>query len=494
MNNRFLFIIPVLAIIYGCESDITQVPGDTLPFTINVSSATKTVLNPSDLSIGWSEDDELTVIVSSGKGESEYVFTKGPGADDFICADFIPEDGESYTWLVIYPRITDNSTVQEFPASGFYTYSDDNCNVVLPMTGYAMSEGKESPRINMTHNSSVICIKAGNSAGETVTIHSLALESNVPISGKKEILSDGTLGPAVLESGQIKYSLGNCIVLPKDEVRIYVPVMPFSMGPEDELVISLETSSGEKREIRKFESITDFDAGVVRSTYVDAGNGVPLTPETAAIGTYDAVNRGTVVYLYEDGYLLLDDVEQSVPFYNYTTVPFELPVGAADTDDTGTNVMAYHSELQDLFTAETCPALFWSFNRNAPAGTEYETFEDVPEEIISDDRYWHIPSRTELAYVFKQTIHESVNQDGIGFNDFLKANSEMSGNAIDLIPEESGHIYWSATEQQSGSSAGNIIGYATNYLLPDASKNDYAAYKYSHSGGIARCVKKVYFE
>lgn len=494
MNNRFLLIIPVFAMIYACESDITQIPGDTHPFTINVSSATKTVLDPSDLSIDWSDDDELTVIISSGKGESEYVFTKGPGADDFICADFIPENGETYTWLAIYPRITDNSIIQEFPDHGSYTYTDDNCNIVLPMTGYAKSQGKESPKISMRHNSSVICIKAGNSSGESVTLHSLALESDVSISGKKEIFPDGTLGLAVSESGQIRYNLENCIVNSGDEVRIYIPVMPFSMEPGDELAILFETSFGEKKEVRRFGTITEFGAGVMKCTHVNVGEGAPLTPEKAIIGTYDAVNRGTVVYVYEDGYLLLDDEELSVPFYSYTTVPFGLPVGASDADDTGTNVLAYHSVLQDLFTAETCPALFWSFNRNAPEGTEYATFEDVPEKIIADDRYWHIPSRTELAYVFKQTIHESVNQDGIGFNDFLKANSEMSGNAIDLIPEESGHIYWSATEQQSGSSAGNIIGYATNYLLPDASKNDYAAYKYSHSGGIARCVKKVYFE
>ena len=217
-------------------------------------------------------------------------------------------------------------------------------------------------------------------------------------------------------------------------------------------------------------------------------------PFKVEIGDYDAANGGTVVYLDIENYnfyLLLDNVELRTPFYGVNPVPFELPVGATSPSSNRFNLDAYYKAIGDQdFNSEMCPAWVYAFNRNAPEGTEYRTLAEVPAAAIDDETLWHLPTRNELAYVFKRTIYEKyVTEEGNTFNDVLSRNAQENGVEITLM-EPSGTLYWCSQEQQSGGNAGKIIGYATTNLSLDK-KNDYSYYPYSHTGGTVRCVKKV---
>lgn len=248
------------------------------------------------------------------------------------------------------------------------------------------------------------------------------------------------------------------------------------------------------------EQNTGKDSRAARVTLSSEGVSVDLTvnqksnPFKVAIGDYDTENGGTVVYLDIENYnfyLILDNKELRTPFYGANPVPFTLPVGATSSESNRFNLDAYYKGIgSENFNAEMCPAWFWSFNRNAPESILYVTYSDVPAEVIDDETYWHLPTRNELAYVFKRTIYEKyVTEAGNTFNDVLSRNAAANGVEITLM-EPSGTIYWCSQEQQSGSNAGKIIGYATTNLSLNK-KNDYSPYPYSHAGGTARCVKKV---
>lgn len=242
------------------------------------------------------------------------------------------------------------------------------------------------------------------------------------------------------------------------------------------------------------------DSRSARVTLSSEGVSVDITvnqksnPFTVEIGDYDVENGGTVVYLDIENYnfyLILDNKELRTPFYGENPVPFSLPVGATSSESNRFNINAYYGGIgAESFNDEMCPAWFWTFNRNAPEGTVYKTYADVPAELIDDETYWHLPTRNELAYVFKRTIYERyVTAAGNTFNEVLSRNASENGVEITLM-EASGTIYWCSQEQQSGSNAGKIIGYATTNLSLDRT-NDYSPYPYSHAGGTARCVKKI---
>lgn len=217
-------------------------------------------------------------------------------------------------------------------------------------------------------------------------------------------------------------------------------------------------------------------------------------PFKVAVGDYDAENEGTVVYLDTENYnfyLILDNKEFRTPFYGVNPVPFTLPVGATSSESNRFNLDAYYKGIgSESFNDEMCPAWFWSFNRNAPEGTVYKTYEDIPAELVDDETYWHLPTRNELAYIFKRTIYPLyVKEEGNTFNEVLSKNASDNGVEITLM-EPSGTIYWCTQEHQSGGKAGMITGYSTTNLSLEK-ENKYATYPYSHEGGIARCVKKI---
>lgn len=221
------------------------------------------------------------------------------------------------------------------------------------------------------------------------------------------------------------------------------------------------------------------------------------SPFKFAIGDYDKVNQGTVVYLDTENYnfyLVLDNVQSLASFYGAASIDgYTLPAGASDQSSTANNVATYCQKIgADKFTAANFPALFYAFNRNAPAGTTYTKYSDVPVDVISDVSKWHLPSRDELAYIFKRTIYENYVKDANGhqFNAVLEKNAADNSVTIDNIAT-TGTIYYSSTEYQSGSNAGKIAGYATTNLRTNKTNNynPYAGYEIKKS--YARCVKKI---
>lgn len=221
------------------------------------------------------------------------------------------------------------------------------------------------------------------------------------------------------------------------------------------------------------------------------------SPFNLAIGDYDKVNQGTVIYLDTENYnfyLVLDNEQLLTPFYGAASIEgYTLPAGATDVSSTANNVAAYCKAIgTDKFTSANFPALFYAFNRNAPAGTTYTKYEDIPANVISDVSKWHLPSRDEIAYIFKRTIYERYVTGTTGhlFNAVLEKNATDNGVTIANIAT-TGTIYYSSTEYQSGSNTGKIAGYATTNLSTNKA-NNYAPYaNYETSKSYARCVKKI---
>lgn len=220
------------------------------------------------------------------------------------------------------------------------------------------------------------------------------------------------------------------------------------------------------------------------------------SPFKFAVGDYDKTNGGTVVYLDTENYnfyIVLDNEEMKTPFYKAAKIDgYTLPAGAKDIASTAKNVEAYCKAIgTDNFTQENFPALFYAFNRNAPAGTVYTKYSEVPSDVISDVSKWHLPSRDEIAYIFKRTIYGSyVKGTTHTFNAVLEKNAADNNVTIVNIAT-TGTIYYSSTEYQSGSNAGKIAGYATTNLNT-SKKNDYNPYAgYETKKSYARCVKKI---
>lgn len=412
-----------------------------------------------------------------------------------IYADMTGEEGSTAT--VVVTANYDDILVEKDAAADWFSLSIDENNIITT-TALSVNDGDEERwcKVNVT----VFGISETNFATTSFTARQSINSDAVKVIFDKTqpILSAAAYGEtAGYGETDNRYILGVTMVNTDDfniswtadwitNVEKYYTVIDETESYLSGIMISVTKNDGtESREGEITISVDGADYATRILTVNQKSN-----PFGFAVGDYDAVNGGTVIYLDIERYnfyLVLDNVESKLPFM--IDAAFDVS-GAASYDSTGVNATFLANKFGADFVPANFPALFYSFNRNAPEGTEYTTFSEVPTEVVNDQSYWHMMSRDELAYVFKRTLYESYVPAGATehtFNAVLQQNASDNGVEIADIPVK-GIIYWSSF---TGTQPLNVTGYATTNLN-SSKKNQYNGYRGTETTkSFVRCVKKI---
>lgn len=264
--------------IEGCtkqEGIATEVDG----FSISVSTpGTKTVFDGDAYTVEWEEDDALGVVIDDGSEAELYKFTKSSG-NTFTCADFVPVEGASYTYYVLYPY-DEGFTVSDGVSSAVVNISSGTQSdlsvaghIKTPLYGKATAQGTASPEIALAHAAAVVKINVANRSGAELEVSEVGLVSadeSAVMSGTFSVdFETGGLTAAETSNTASSVLLDAEVLANESSADFYVAVAPFATTADLSVCVNDE-------EFEKNGLSYDFVAGKVYTTAVTCG-----TPEVA---------------------------------------------------------------------------------------------------------------------------------------------------------------------------------------------------------------------
>lgn len=218
--------------------------GEGFRLTATVGTDTKTVIDPAvegnNIPVEWEETDALSVVVN---GEN-YHFTKVSGKNNtFSCTDFMPTEGENYTYDVFYPYMPDFSATDEnglgtvtLPIEGTDVQSktSDFSHVKGALIGQATAAGTVSPAVELSHLTAVIALTIKNAGDRDIDISRISLSAGAnTLSGNFYVdFENKTLVPAAEQpedswEGALEVTDGS--IAAGSEGVFYIVVPPFTV-------------------------------------------------------------------------------------------------------------------------------------------------------------------------------------------------------------------------------------------------------------------------
>lgn len=276
--------------IEGCtkqEGIATEVDG----FSISVSTpGTKTVFDGDAYTVEWEEDDALGVVIDDGSEAELYKFTKSSG-NTFTCADFVPVEGASYTYYVLYPY-DEGFTVSDGVSSAVVNISSGTQSdlsvaghIKTPLYGKATAQGTASPEIALAHAAAVVKINVANRSGAELEVSEVGLVSadeSAVMSGTFSVdFETGGLTAAETSNTASSVLLDAEVLANESSADFYVAVAPFAA---ENLSVKVNGDSFVKSVV---ENGFDFNAGLVYTTSV-AYDAVSLTQTLENADVYAA--------------------------------------------------------------------------------------------------------------------------------------------------------------------------------------------------------------
>ena len=258
MPVLYALVSGILSGCTGTDSDITPAPEDGR-FYINASvkntEQTKTVFDPSDLHVDWSDDDSLAVLVRAGSGAwSHYAFEKAEGQDKFYCDIFSPAPGQEYEFCILYPYDEDFTSAGD-DLTGNVTISigtgdairggKDRIETSYPLCGHIISETESGINVILEHASALFEITLANSTEGNIEITGLELSSDSghmlsgdfrPAFGTSDFMNDGK------GSEKATAAVTDGIIAPGETAVFYMDCAPFSLSAEDSFSLEVLTS------------------------------------------------------------------------------------------------------------------------------------------------------------------------------------------------------------------------------------------------------------
>lgn len=279
--------------IEGCtkqEGIATEVDG----FSISVSTpGTKTVFDGDAYTVEWEEDDALGVVIDDGSEAELYKFTKSSG-NTFTCADFVPVEGASYTYYVLYPY-DEGFTVSDGVSSAVVNISSGTQSdlsvaghIKTPLYGKATAQGTASPEIALAHAAAVVKINVANRSGAELEVSEVGLVSadeSAVMSGTFSVdFETGGLTAAETSNTASSVLLDAEVLANESSADFYVAVAPFAA---ENLSVKVNGDSFVKSVV---ENGFDFNAGLVYTTSV-AYDAVSLTQTLENADVYAALQN-----------------------------------------------------------------------------------------------------------------------------------------------------------------------------------------------------------
>ena len=279
--------------IEGCtkqEGIATEVDG----FSISVSTpGTKTVFDGDAYTVEWEENDALGVVIDDGSETELYKFTKSSG-NTFTCANFVPAEGASYTYYVLYPY-DEGFTVSDGVSSAVVkissgTQSDLSVagHIKTPLYGMATAQGTASPEIALAHAAAVVKINVANRSGAELEVSEVGLVSadeSAVMSGTFSVdFETGGLTASETSNTASSVLLDAEVLANESSADFYVAVAPFAA---ENLSVKVNGDSFVKSVV---ENGFDFNAGLVYTTSV-AYDAVSLTQTLENADVYAALQE-----------------------------------------------------------------------------------------------------------------------------------------------------------------------------------------------------------
>lgn len=290
--KKVIYSIFAIAAFAACNKveDPTEIehgiPTETKGFVINVSTGTKATFNEESLAVTWDENEELHVFINN----TPYTFTRVGETDSFECDTFFPEEGTSYNYEVLCPY-------NKNYGDRVFTYSG---GVKIAMYGKASTEGTEEPAIEMEHLTNIIKTNIKNIGGETITIKSIKIESNLNIGGRYSI-TNGELTP-VNPVNYTEMDSQNVSIAAGEMKPMFIQCKPFTTKDGDYLTITLTDNANKTYVINKeFTSAVNFEAGKVNTTTVEIPIVEPVTDAILLSGSAVSNEFTLEECLEEDG-------------------------------------------------------------------------------------------------------------------------------------------------------------------------------------------------
>ena len=297
--KKIIYIIVAAAvsgIVAGCSKETADAgQGQQSGFELKVLvPQTKTVFDGQTYEVDWETGDELGVVIYNGTESSLYKFTKSSEEENsFISSEFKPEEGQEYTYYVLYPYDETFSVTEEKSnpvvkiSSGTQAAADDAGHIKTPLYGMGTSSGTTPPVINLAHAASVMKINVANYSGSAMSITKVGLASvdeNAVMAGTFSIdFTSGVLSPAENAVSCTAAVSLDAVSLPNESsADFYVAVAPFAT--EADLSILVNDEEFEKNGISY-----DFKAGQVYTSVVTCGS--PEVAVEAGGETVGALNQ-----------------------------------------------------------------------------------------------------------------------------------------------------------------------------------------------------------
>lgn len=239
----------------SCQDDqIKSEEEPQKPGTETPGSFKMTVLPPEGNTYSWSENEELSAIISVNDNPSVYKLVKVAEEQNIFTAEnFTPSEGVN-EYHVLYPYSKDITGITNM---GLISNSfgigntilkqtgNDNQNHIKPIFyGYASIVGNENTSINMKNVQATIKINLKNTREDDLQINNLlfAANNNTTISGNYQIGGREVITQLKLvDSGSNYVSLDvENVIIPSNESGIfYLNCVPFSMSENDILTLTI---------------------------------------------------------------------------------------------------------------------------------------------------------------------------------------------------------------------------------------------------------------
>ena len=282
--KKILFGFMAVCLAAACEKQV-QPTLEQDYFELNFYDVkSKTSFSPSDRSVAWDADDEITVLVNEGGIFTNYTFHKTPGnANGFYNKEFKPKEGSSYEYYAVYPvsdswsgfRSEDGFSNATVIIGGgkseaqFQSVSNSGEHIMSSMSGKAVATGTETPAIGMNHMTNIISVSVSNETQQQVNVSSVSVD----ISDEFFLIGDGYFDPegnvklnnqygsrkAVLnvESGSIE---------PGFTGEFYLAVAPFILRKGYSLIVTVVTDKGNYTRYVTNDTDLTFGKGTVNRT------------------------------------------------------------------------------------------------------------------------------------------------------------------------------------------------------------------------------------
>ena len=256
-----LMTVGLLSILSDCSRISIDYPDETegrfyLYTQTGNGSGTKTLFNPSDRTVEWSDDDRLSVLAKSGQSDAwaYYEFMKDDGYDRFYCDDFKPVPGERYEYYILYPSDEDFTSVDgegkgnsPIRIGGKIQNGTGNAShIESPLYGYVASTSVNRIQVTMKHAVSLFEVSLRNNTGTDAVVSSLELASSsgARLTGEFYLnLRTGELTSAPTDmSIEPPLQIENGTIRSGETGKFYFECAPFSLGPDDNLTLTVKCS------------------------------------------------------------------------------------------------------------------------------------------------------------------------------------------------------------------------------------------------------------